>query len=229
MDKAVEDFEMAIKLNQSHVSARKYLVETLVALGRNYEDEKQFDKALEVFDKCLTIDPCHEIAKNEIEYLKLGGMEEEDEHAVEIVEPVVNQVDSTNMKLDKKKQNRKLRRKRRKRRSSTSSSSSSDSSDSESSSSSSSSESRSSSNSPSHKESPDKKNRASLSPLSKRMSMYDIHPETNNDLMDLDCPMNIGSGDDSKDYELKVRKFLDKSKNDSDYEDKVRLNIFNFF
>ncbi|XP_051167675.1 tetratricopeptide repeat protein 14 homolog isoform X2 [Leptopilina boulardi] len=225
LNKAVEDFEMAIKLNQSHVSARKYLVETLVALGRNYEDEKEFDKALEVFNKCLTIDPCHEIAKNEIEYLKLGGMNEENENSVHLLNNMENHVESSIIKLDKKKQKRrKLMRKKRKRCSSTSSSSSSDSSQSESSTSSSSSESRSSSSSSSHRKSLDSKTRASLSPLSKRMSMYNILPEINNDLLDLECPRdNIGSDDDTKDYELKVRKFLDKSKDDSDYEDKVRI------
>jgi Flp pilus assembly protein TadD len=32
--KAVVDFEAALKLNPSHVNARKYLCETLVALGK---------------------------------------------------------------------------------------------------------------------------------------------------------------------------------------------------
>lgn len=225
LDKAVDDFEMAIKLNQTHVSARKYLLETLVALGRNYEDEKEFDKALEVFNKCLTIDPCHEIAKNEIEYLKLGGMEEDEEHSVQVLNTLENQNDSQNptTKLDKKKQKRRKITRKKRKCSSSSSSSSSDSSQSESSTSSSSSESRSSTSSSSHKKSLDSKNRASLSPLSKRMSMYDILPETNDDLLDLEGPREIGSEDDTKDYELKVRKFLDKSKDDSDYEDKVRI------
>jgi len=33
-EKAIEDFETALKFNSSHYNARKYLAETLVALGK---------------------------------------------------------------------------------------------------------------------------------------------------------------------------------------------------
>lgn len=44
--------------------------ETLVALGRSYEDEHKYDEARKAYQDCLAIIPYHEEAKNSIEYLK---------------------------------------------------------------------------------------------------------------------------------------------------------------
>lgn len=68
--KAVEDFETALKLNQSHANARKYMGETLVALGRSYEDENKLDDAKKAYQDCLDIIPRHEEAQNSLEFLK---------------------------------------------------------------------------------------------------------------------------------------------------------------
>ena len=40
LEKAIDDFEAALKINPGHVNAKKYLCETLIAVGRNHEDDK---------------------------------------------------------------------------------------------------------------------------------------------------------------------------------------------
>lgn len=67
--KAVGDFETALKLNASHANARKYMGETLVALGRSYEDENNIEEAKNAYQACLNIIPTHEEAKNSLEFL----------------------------------------------------------------------------------------------------------------------------------------------------------------
>ncbi|KAF4531001.1 hypothetical protein B566_EDAN009745 [Ephemera danica] len=68
--KAIEDFESALKLNPNHQNARKYMGETLVALGRSYEDENNMEEALKSYEKCLTLVPYHEEAQSSIRYLE---------------------------------------------------------------------------------------------------------------------------------------------------------------
>ena len=41
LEKAIEDFEAALKINSAHQNAKKYLCETLIAVGRNFEDDKK--------------------------------------------------------------------------------------------------------------------------------------------------------------------------------------------
>lgn len=67
--KAVEDFETALKLNPSHANARKYMGETLVALGRSYEEENNVEEAKKAYQDCLTIIPHHEEALNSLNFL----------------------------------------------------------------------------------------------------------------------------------------------------------------
>ncbi|XP_055544011.1 tetratricopeptide repeat protein 14 [Wyeomyia smithii] len=68
--KAVDDFEMALKINSSHANARKYMGETLVALGRSYEEENRIEEARKAYQDCLNIIPHHEEAQNSLEFLK---------------------------------------------------------------------------------------------------------------------------------------------------------------
>lgn len=68
--KAVDDFEAALKINASHANARKYMGETLVALGRSYEEENRFDEAKKAYQDCLNIIPHHEEAQNSLDFLK---------------------------------------------------------------------------------------------------------------------------------------------------------------
>lgn len=71
--KAVEDFEAALHINSSHANARKYLGETLVALGRSYEDENKHEEARKAYQDCLKVIPMHEEALNSLEYLRNRG------------------------------------------------------------------------------------------------------------------------------------------------------------
>jgi tetratricopeptide (TPR) repeat protein len=68
--KAVEDFETALKLNPSHANARKYMGETLVALGRSFEEENKIEEAKKAYQNCLNIIPIHEEAQHSLDYLK---------------------------------------------------------------------------------------------------------------------------------------------------------------
>lgn len=68
--KAVEDFEMALKLNNNHANARKYLGETLVALGRSYEEENKIEDAKKAYQDCLKVMPNHEEAYSSLQYLQ---------------------------------------------------------------------------------------------------------------------------------------------------------------
>jgi tetratricopeptide (TPR) repeat protein len=68
--KAVDDFETALKLNPSHANARKYMGETLVALGRSFEEENKIEEAKKAYQDCLAIIPHHEEAQHSLDYLK---------------------------------------------------------------------------------------------------------------------------------------------------------------
>lgn len=68
--KAVDDFEMALKINSSHANARKYMGETLVALGRSYEEDNRAEDAKKAYQDCLNIIPHHEEAQNSLDFLK---------------------------------------------------------------------------------------------------------------------------------------------------------------
>ncbi|XP_030758470.1 tetratricopeptide repeat protein 14 homolog isoform X2 [Sitophilus oryzae] len=205
--KAIEDFETALKLNQNHANARKYMGETLVALGRSYEEENKIEEARKAYQSCLSIIPYHEEAKNSLEFLK-NKEKQTPKNFIEPAElllpnlasvrkPTADVNDALNQllkneevdKKDKKKK-KKEKKKLKKKRHSSSSSSSSSSGSGESSSSSSSSSSDSSSSSGDSDFKKRKKHRSrrekrenSLSPLSKRMAMMDSQaqdPSTSN-------------------------------------------------
>ena len=71
--KAVDDFEIALKLNPTHANARKYMGETLVALGRSYEEENKIEEAKKAYQDCLTIIPHHEEAQSSLNFLWTKG------------------------------------------------------------------------------------------------------------------------------------------------------------
>ncbi|XP_033207659.1 tetratricopeptide repeat protein 14 homolog [Belonocnema kinseyi] len=221
--KAVADFEDALKYNPTHANARKYMSETLVAMGRSFEDEEKFEEAQKAYEDCLTITPYHEEAKNSIEYIKkrmLGGGAVNPVEKFESFE-VENGNENGKVEKKKRKKDRKSRSKKRQRWSSSSSSStsgSSSSSSSESSSSSSSGSSRSASRSSSRKKK-QKKERGSLSPLSKRMNQYNNPPPASS----LPEMLASDSRAGTEGFEMLVRKFLHQTKDESDYEEKVRI------
>lgn len=202
------------------------MAETLVALGRSFEDDKKFDDAQKAYENCLSIAPYHEEARNSIEYIKKRTLGTGALNPLESFKSFEAENEIADGKKDKKKRKkeRKSRSKKRQRWSSSSSSStsgSSSSSSSDSSSSSSSASSRSASRSPSRKKK-HKKDRGSLSPLSKRMAQYNNPPAASSSLHELIPSIGTtGSRSGGDGYEMKVRKFLDQTKDDSDYEEKV--------
>lgn len=235
--KAIEDFETALKLNQTHANARKYMAETLVALGRSYEDEKKFEDAQKAYEDCLAIAPYHEEARNSIEYIKTKTTNPTVINPLEpfktSFDPEAEPVDAKKEKKKRKKE-RKSRSKKRQRWSSSSDSSSSGSSSSSSSDSSSSSSSesstRSTSRSPNRKRKHKKDHHPSLSPLSKRMNQCNNPPATSSNSQDgVSAPTFSGpSKDNVNDYDVKVMKFLEQTQDDSDYEDKVLYFFYHF-
>lgn len=53
---SIEEFEIALKLNDKHANARKYLIETLTAKGKDLLKQKSYSKALDIFSKVLLYD-----------------------------------------------------------------------------------------------------------------------------------------------------------------------------
>lgn len=68
--KAIYDFEAALKLNSAHSNAKKYLGETLLALGRSFEDENKFEDAKKAYIECLKVNPQHQEAQASLDYVK---------------------------------------------------------------------------------------------------------------------------------------------------------------
>lgn len=240
--KAIEDFETALKLNPNHTNARKYMGETLVALGRSYEEENKIDDARKAYQSCLSILPHHEEALNSLEFLK--GKAQAPKNLIEPNELLLpnlaigsnkqgGNVNDTlkhllkseeDEKKDKKKKKKGKRRKNRRRSSSTSSSSSSGSNESSSSSSSSSSDSSSSSGDSDFKKKKKHRSRShkrekqnSLSPLSKRMAMMDPSHAT-----PINYQFNKPAAPSSFDFSFEQPVETVKPTEHDDYEAKVR-------
>lgn len=136
--KAIEDFETSLKLNPGHANARKYMGETLVALGRSYEDENKMMEAQKAYEDCLAIIPFHEEAKSSLEFLKnKTNLSKPLIEPTELLLPglagsksyeTLKQLLSLTEKKDKKSKKKKKGKGKKKHRSSSSSSSTSDSS-----------------------------------------------------------------------------------------------------
>lgn len=238
--KAIEDFEAALKLNPSHANARKYMGETLVALGRSYEEENKFEEARKAYQSCLSIIPYHEEAQNSLDFLKNKTVSKNLIEPTELLLPNLNsQTNAKNPEMndtlknllkteeeekkDKKKKKKGKKRKNRKRSSSSSSSSSSGSNESSSSSSSSSSDSSSSSGDSEFKKRKKHRSRShrrekqnSLSPLSKRMAMMEPTHDTAANYQ-FNKPAS-----NSFEFAFEQPQESNITKQDDDYENKVR-------
>lgn len=234
---------MALKINPSHANARKYMGETLVALGRSFEEENKIEEAKKAYQSCLSIIPYHEEAQNSLEFLKNKAQGNKNTlEPPELILPTLGSLKKDDLlksehdeKKDKKKKKKSKKRKNR-HRSSSSSSSSSSGSDSSSTSSSSSSDSSSSSGDSDFKKPKKHRSRSrrrekqnSLSPLSKRMALMDPTHDTSASYQ-FNKPNSsfefafeqVQEPKKEDDYETKVRAFLEQTKGDSDYEEKVR-------
>ncbi|KAI5736302.1 hypothetical protein M8J76_001972 [Diaphorina citri] len=240
--KAIGDFETALKINPGHVNARKYLGETLVARGRSLEEEAKYDDAIKSYEACLRIVPFHEEATNSIKYLK-EKMEVDETDLTSSLPPLnissmVNDVKSTLKQLlaeEKEKEGKKKKEKKKRKRQSSSSSSSSSSDDISSDSSDSSSSSDTSQDSSRKKKKKKKNKEKSLSPLSKRMAgsvqgnglanrTYNPSSSSTN-LMGIFDSVTAAAQPQKpteSEYDMRVTQFLEQTKGDNDYEEKVR-------
>ena len=70
LDKAVEDFEEALRYNPTHRNATRYLGETLVAVARRYEELKQEEEAAQTYMKILNLAPDHREAAEGLRKLR---------------------------------------------------------------------------------------------------------------------------------------------------------------
>ncbi|XP_018021301.1 uncharacterized protein LOC108677575 [Hyalella azteca] len=68
-EKAVEDFEKALKYNPEHGNARKYICETLLELGRRHEQEGKLGAAEKCFHRSLQVNASHQGSREAIEKL----------------------------------------------------------------------------------------------------------------------------------------------------------------
>ncbi|UYV66899.1 TTC14 [Cordylochernes scorpioides] len=55
--KAIEDFEKALNINPLHANGRKYLTETLVALGKSLQEKGSLEEAVSVYKSALCSNP----------------------------------------------------------------------------------------------------------------------------------------------------------------------------
>uniref|UniRef100_T1INB4 Uncharacterized protein n=1 Tax=Strigamia maritima TaxID=126957 RepID=T1INB4_STRMM len=139
--RALEDFELAIEINPKHHNARKYMVETLVALGRQHEDKSDNKMAYKLFYKALQFNPDHREANEAIRLLEVkekANLKAKQEREVQVVEvksvkKEANEPSSSNtreklkqlLKKEKQKKVKNVETKHRGRSSSSSSTSSS--------------------------------------------------------------------------------------------------------
>jgi tetratricopeptide (TPR) repeat protein len=70
LEKAVVDFEMALKHNPTHRNATKYHSETLVAVARRLESEKKVEEAIKTYIKILHRVPDHKEASESLRNLR---------------------------------------------------------------------------------------------------------------------------------------------------------------
>jgi tetratricopeptide (TPR) repeat protein len=84
LQKAIDDFEAALKIKETHKNAQKYLHETLMAIAQNYEDDRNFVLARDTYTKVLSRDPdCHRARKKLYPLLVSYGKEMERERNFE--------------------------------------------------------------------------------------------------------------------------------------------------
>ncbi|XP_063852100.1 E3 ubiquitin-protein ligase RBBP6-like isoform X2 [Scylla paramamosain] len=84
LEKAVENFEEALKYNPTHNNAQKYICETLVELGKQLEEENKIEEAEKNFKKCLSINPNHAAGKE-----ALRKITQKNEDRSEVVQDVL--------------------------------------------------------------------------------------------------------------------------------------------
>ncbi|XP_032263024.1 tetratricopeptide repeat protein 14 isoform X2 [Phoca vitulina] len=146
LNKAIEDFELALENCPTHRNARKYLCQTLVERGGQLEEEEKFLNAESYYKKALALDETFKDAEDALQKLHKymqKSLELREKQAEKEEKQKTKKIETSAEKLRKLlKEEKRLKKKRRKSTPSSSSVSSADESDSSSSSSSSSSHKR---------------------------------------------------------------------------------------
>uniref|UniRef100_G3TB97 Tetratricopeptide repeat domain 14 n=1 Tax=Loxodonta africana TaxID=9785 RepID=G3TB97_LOXAF len=141
LNKAIEDFELALENCPTHRNARKYLCQTLVERGGQLEEEEKFLNAESYYKKALALDETFKDAEDALKLHKYmqKSLELREKQAEKEEKQKTKKIETSAEKLRKLlKEEKRLKKKRRKSTSSSSSISSADESVSSSSSSSSS-------------------------------------------------------------------------------------------
>ncbi|KAG8581323.1 hypothetical protein GDO81_007632 [Engystomops pustulosus] len=133
LNKAIDDFEIALENCPTHKNARKYLCQTLVERGGQLEEEDKLLNAESYYSKALTIDKSFfeaEDALNKVRQCIQKSMEKREKHEEKEEKTKEKKTETSAEKLRKllKEEKRKKKRKRSSSSSSTSSSESSSSS-----------------------------------------------------------------------------------------------------
>ncbi|KAI8495141.1 Tetratricopeptide repeat protein 14 [Branchiostoma belcheri] len=68
--RAMEDFAQALKLNPGHNNARKYMCETLLARGKQLQEEGEDEDAMTSYQRALVINPDLQEAKDALEQVR---------------------------------------------------------------------------------------------------------------------------------------------------------------
>uniref|UniRef100_A0A8C3X977 Tetratricopeptide repeat domain 14 n=1 Tax=Catagonus wagneri TaxID=51154 RepID=A0A8C3X977_9CETA len=130
LNKAIEDFELALENCPTHRNARKYLCQTLVERGGQLEEEEKFLNAESYYKKALALDETFKDAEDALQKLHKymqKSLELREKQAEKEEKQKTKKIETSAEKLRKLlKEEKRLKKKRRKSTSSSSSVSSAD-------------------------------------------------------------------------------------------------------
>ncbi|XP_066890185.1 tetratricopeptide repeat protein 14 isoform X4 [Kogia breviceps] len=205
LNKAIEDFELALENCPTHRNARKYLCQTLVERGGQLEEEEKFLNAESYYKKALALDETFKDAEDALQKLHKymqKSLELREKQAEKEEKQKTRKIETSAEKLRKLlKEEKRLKKKRRKSTSSSSSVSSADESVSSSSSSSSSGHKR-------HKK--HKRNRSESSRSSKRHSAKASSNQVDQNKKDECFPVPANTSASFLNQKQEVEKLLEK-------------------
>ncbi|XP_013819727.1 PREDICTED: tetratricopeptide repeat protein 14 isoform X2 [Capra hircus] len=205
LNKAIEDFELALENCPTHRNARKYLCQTLVERGGQLEEEEKFLNAESYYKKALALDETFKDAEDALQKLHVymqKSLELREKQAEKEEKQKTKKIETSAEKLRKLlKEEKRLKKKRRKSTSSSSSVSSADESVSSSSSSSSSGHRR-------HKK--HKRNRSESSRSSKRHSAKASSNQIDQNKKDECFPVPANTSASFLNQKQEVEKLLEK-------------------
>ncbi|XP_011944153.1 PREDICTED: tetratricopeptide repeat protein 14 isoform X1 [Cercocebus atys] len=205
LNKAIEDFELALENCPTHRNARKYLCQTLVERGGQLEEEEKFLNAESYYKKALALDETFKDAEDALQKLHKymqKSLELREKQAEKEEKQKTKKIETSAEKLRKLlKEEKRLKKKRRKSTSSSSSVSSADESVSSSSSSSSSGHKR-------HKK--HKRNRSESSRSSRRHSSRASSSQIDQNRKDECYPVPANTSASFLNHKQEVEKLLGK-------------------